>query len=80
MEKKKLWMRLGVNLLISEEEESVIFGEDSDAGMTMLYDIVCRGDFVPNGDSYIPYESIKDFNYEYGTKYNPSEFEDMGFD
>lgn len=66
---KKLWIRLGATMSITEEEEAAIFcGDDEDAENAMTK-ILKDGRFEFDGESYIPDIAIMDFNERYGTDY-----------
>lgn len=66
---RKLWMRLGVSLEITEAEESAIFCGDYADTEAALAKIIADGRARPDGDSYIPAVCIEDFNEAYGTDY-----------
>lgn len=56
-EKKKVWMRLGIAMELTEEEiEAVKRGEDD----YVILDKVDKGDFTVDGESYIPYAEGND--------------------
>lgn len=66
---RQLWMRLGASFEVSEEEEKAILGGDKDLAAKTLRQIVREGRFLPDGDSYIPEDTVSGFNVRYGTKY-----------
>lgn len=72
---KKLWVRAGVTLHITDEEADKIL--DHDANSTSLSDVVrqiiAEGRFAWDGNSYIPEEAVSAFNDEYGTNYDDLE-------
>lgn len=70
---KKLWMRLGVTMPITAEEEAAIFCGDDKTSEAALRKIIAEGRFVPDGDSYIPGPAIENFNRDYGTNYEPGD-------
>ena len=74
---KKLWMRLGVMLNITDEEAAVIFGEDERLATETLREIIDAGRVRAEGDCYIPMDSVEDFNKTYGTNFETC---DTGFD
>lgn len=75
---RKIWMRLGVQVEITEAEEKTIFEGDSDCAIAeIVQSAVAEGRFVLDGDSYIPGICVEDFNRKYGTAYEP---EDIDFD
>lgn len=66
---RKLWMRLGIALQLTGEDEAALFcGDDADAE-SAIRRIIEENRFTVGGDSYIPMESIELFNQEYGTDY-----------
>lgn len=74
---KKLWMRLGVILEITEDEAEAILGTRDDDAVETLQAIIHAGRFQVIGDSYIPSQSIEEYNSTYGTTYGVYE---TGFD
>ena len=74
---RRIWMRLGVMLEVSDDEVNVLLGDDDAAARDLLRKIVAGGRLRPEGDSYIPAESIEDYNETYGTAHECCEF---GFD
>ena len=56
-EKKKVWMRLGITLELTEEE---IEAAKNGTGEGVIRDKIDRHDFVDDGDSYIPYTEGND--------------------
>lgn len=74
---KKLWMRLGVMLNITDEEAAVIFGEDESLATDTLREIISAGRVRAEGDCYIPMGCIEDYNKTYGTNFETC---DTGFD
>lgn len=74
---RKLWMRLGVVLNITPKEADVILGDNEDAACEAIQHVIETGRFRAEGDSYIPEETIRNFNQTYGTNYKGA---DIGFD
>lgn len=72
---RKLWMRLGVSLRITPTEEAVIFGSDRRKADDLLQQIIAEGRFSPNGDSYIPGDTVEEYNREHGTNYEVGDIE-----
>lgn len=66
---KKLWMRIGCYVELTADEEAEIFIGDDETATNALMKIVADRRFELDGDSYIPMESIEDFNASYGTDY-----------
>lgn len=69
-ERRRLWMRLGVSLAVSEREEAAILGDDSELAEKTLRKLLAEGRFTPDGDSYIPCSVVLAFNKEHGTGYH----------
>lgn len=72
---RSLWLRLGVNIKITPEEEWGIFGGDKELANKTLRGIIKSGRFTPFGDSYIPEGIVDYFNIQYGTKYESSDID-----
>lgn len=66
---RSLWMRAGVSLQITEEEENILFSKDYDKGAKTFKKIVSEGRFKLDGDSYVPNEAVAAFNEAYGTNH-----------
>lgn len=66
---KKLWIRLGATLSITEEEEAAIFCGDDDDLEKAMTKILKDGRIEFDGKNYIPDRAIMDFNERYGTDY-----------
>lgn len=77
--KMYIWARLGIEIEISPEEASVIFGEDEKASSCFLQEKIRQGKFKPSGDSYIPSSCIAEFDKRYGTDY-ADECDDVCFE
>ena len=73
--KRRLWMRLGVSLSITEAEEKIIFSEDWARAAELLRRIIAEGRFEPDGDSYIPAVTVEEYNEEHGTNYGVGDTE-----
>lgn len=74
---KKLWIRLGVTMNITDNEAATILGGDGNFAADTLRKIIAEGRAKPEGDSYIPAESIENYNKAYETNFNACE---TGFD
>ena len=74
MEERRLWMRLGVSLRITEAEEAIIFANDG-RGEELLRKIIAEGRFMPDGDTYIPEVTVEEYNRKYGTEYEVGDIE-----
>lgn len=72
---RKLWMRLGVVLNMTAEEARIVLGSDSNTDVVCdtIRRIVREGRYQPDGDSYIPLQSVWDYNDRYGTHYEEDE-------
>ena len=69
----KLWMRLGVTLRVTDDEADAILGEDKHNSTLTLRGVLRAGRFEPDGESYIPGESIKSYNHAHGTEYDDAD-------
>lgn len=67
-EKRKIWVRMGVTLTGTREEIDKLINE-GDFG-TMLDE----GNWEFDGDSYIPADSIVDYNEKYGEDYEVQDY------
>lgn len=67
--KRSLWLRLGVTVSITADEEADIFGEDAEKAAKTLQKLIAAGRFKPTGDCYIPDPIVEQFNKDYGTDY-----------
>ena len=65
---KQVWMRAGVTLSMTDKEYDIIMsgGENIDH---IIKEILDRGDFEFNGDSYIPESEMESCNKRYNTDY-----------
>lgn len=66
---KKLWIRLGCTIQITDIEEQAIIGADESNAEDMLRHIIAEGRFCPDGEAYIPTDVVWAFNKSYGTSY-----------
>lgn len=71
---RNLWMRAGVNLQITEEEETILFSNDYDKGAKTFKKIVSEGRFKLDGETYVPEDAVRDFNETNGTNYEVQEY------
>ena len=72
---KKIWMRLGVTLLVTEKEAEVLLPDangnwDAEESKKVLERVLKRGCFTPDGDSYIPATEIEQYNQDNGTNHS----------
>lgn len=88
---KKLWMRVGVNLMLSDSDAAFILSpqarvqvektHDTEHTPTALIAKALRmGHFEFSGDSYIPGSAIEDYNRANGTKYLDSDIDSIDLD
>jgi len=70
---QKLWMRLGISFEIPQEEVRSILSGNLELAEKTLRTIVSESRFYPDGDSYIPAETVEIFNRDYGTEYEVAE-------
>lgn len=73
--KRSLWLRLGVMVRITAEEEAAIFGEDEKRSATTLENLIRSGKFSPQGDCYIPDPVVEQFNKDHGTNYTIRDYD-----
>lgn len=68
---QKLWMRAGVSMtLTAEEVDAILSTEEIDAGTQAVVETALReGRFMFDGNSYIPMETIEDYNDDNGTNF-----------
>lgn len=67
--RKKIWMRAGVMLSMTDEEYDIIMSGSEETDNTVRQ-ILDRGDFEFNGDSYIPDSEMEECNKRYNTDYD----------
>ena len=67
-EKRKIWLRMGVTLTGTREEIDKLINE-GDFG-TMLVE----GHWEFDGDSYIPADTIAEYNEKYGEDYEVQDY------
>lgn len=67
---RNLWMRVGIIFEITEEEEKLLFADDGAAGAEVIKKVFTEGRCKLDGDTYIPYNAIVDYNEEYDTNYD----------
>lgn len=74
---KKLWVRLGGYLNLTEEEEEKLLSDNIDfpEREAIINQIVTDGRFEVSGETYSPSESIAEFNDQYGTDYEEWDYE-----
>lgn len=65
---RSIWMRAGVSLFMNEFEYDAIMTHSDDCS-DVLKNILTRGDYEFNGDSYIPDGEMLACNDRYGTNY-----------
>ena len=73
--KRSLWLRLGVMVRITAEEEAAIFGEDEKRSATTLENLIRSGKFSPQGDCYIPDPVVEQFNKDHSTNYTIRDYD-----
>ena len=67
---KKIWIRLGGIIEITNTEEQMIFGDKGEQMEDTLRAVIADGRFCPDGETYIPSESVREFNRNYGTTHD----------
>ena len=70
---KNLWMRVGMTFEITEEEEKILFSNDTEKGAEVIRKAFEEGRCQLDGDTYLPYISVADFNEKYGTTHDAEE-------
>ena len=71
---KKLWMRAGVSLMLTDEEiDEILGGCEGSAGQEAVVKALREGRFAFNGDSYIPRITVEEFTKEHGLPYAAKE-------
>ena len=66
---RKLWLRLGVTIEITEAEEKMLFCNDNLQLADTLRAVIAEGRFWLDGESYIPSEAVQAYNKTYGMAY-----------
>lgn len=69
--KRKLWMRVGCTFRVTPEEAATLLSPspDPEERRTLLWRLMWKGNFVPDGETYIPGESVQDYNERYDTEF-----------
>lgn len=75
---KKLWMRAGVSLELTDAEVKGILGTDNAGAEDIIKAALLDGRFSFDGDSYIPDVTVDEFVKEHGLPYDPSQ--EVNFD
>lgn len=71
---KKLWMRAGVSLMLTDEEiDEILGGCEGSARQEAVVRALREGRFTFNGDSYIPRTTVEEFTKEHGLPYAAKE-------
>ena len=71
---KKLWMRAGVSLMLTDEEiDEILGGCEGSAGQEAVVRALREGRFAFDGDSYIPRSTVEEFTKEHGLLYAAKE-------
>lgn len=74
-ELRQVWVRVGMTLDITPEEEKAIFEGDYTAGKKAVMRVIEAGRASVDGETYIPEECIESFDEENGTNYRDREDE-----
>lgn len=69
---KTIWLRLGVNMEITEEEEKKIFQDQN--LKEVLLDALSSGRITLDGDTYIPDSQVELFNSDHSTEYEINDY------
>lgn len=71
---KKLWMRAGVSLMLTDEELNEILGDcEGPKGEETIATALREGRFSFDGDSYIPQVTVEEFTERYSLPYEAQE-------
>lgn len=68
---RSICVRVSMVLNITEDEERVLFSEDSSAGVSIIKEVISDGRAKIEGETYAPYSEMERFNKQYGTAYKP---------
>lgn len=71
---KKLWLRVGMTINLTNEEVDLIFSQDP-KGIDIVRNAIEEGRYYLDGESYIPESYVEDFNKAYGTDYACENYE-----
>lgn len=75
---KNLWVRLGVSLSLTDDEVEKLIGDDQvpiREREKILLKVIGEGRFSLDGETYVPQESVSDFNEEYNASYEENDYE-----
>lgn len=75
MEKRSIWMRLGITLTGTKEEIEALFDDDCDTSKNALMKMLTDGNYNFDGDSYIPETCVEDYNDTYKTNHEVGDYE-----
>ena len=69
--KRKLWMRVGCTFQVTPTEAAILLYKhfDPDDKEKLLRRLIREGRFAPDGETYIPGESVQDYNERYDTEF-----------
>lgn len=70
---KRIWIRLGATLSLTDEELDTIFNQDD--LKSVLVKAIDEGRYEFDGDTYVPEVSVSDFNRENGTDYEARDYD-----
>ena len=74
MEKRKLWVRIGAYIDVTDEDMQVI-SQDENNGAERLRVLIESSDIICEGNTYVPAESVANYNEEYGTDFAESDYD-----
>lgn len=72
---KRLWFRAGVTLSLTPEEIEAVFANEGKKAPDVIAAALVKGQFVFDGDSYIPGFAIEDYNKAEGTSFPTGDVE-----
>lgn len=69
--KRELWMRVGCTFHVTPKEADTLMSPASDPEerRTLLWHLMLEGNYIPDGETYIPVESVQDYNERYDTEF-----------
>lgn len=76
---REIWLRLGVLVKLTKDEEKTILGTDKEAAVKTLSKAITDGRVSINGNTYIPETCVDDFNKKYNTNHTVGDV-DMDID
>ena len=76
---KKLWMRAGVSINLTDDEVESILGSDNTNGVDVIKAVLLDGRFSFDGESYIPNDTVEEFIKKHGLPYDTDQEPEFDF-